>query len=341
MDPKQPSAYDAHAKEKELQNESLQWETSDPKPGTPKDIPIIDVAKYLEDTSEETELRRLGEQLRWACENVGFYQLVGHGLSIECTEEILEETRRFHALPEHVKTKIRMDRPEHPIYLGYRNHKLPTRATPNSNAAFLVKSDHRIDLIRHNQWPEEAELPDFQYRVRDYAKTITTLAKKLLPIYASALHLPANYVDKAFDEPFYRLRMSHYPGMPQQSTSSSFGIAPHVDTSFFTLLLTDGSPGLCLFSHPRNEWIQMPALAATNALIVNSGELLRQYSNDTFLSVRHFVRNGETERYSVPFFFNANSDYRIECFPTCCSDDNPPKYPPFSYNESQGVVQGE
>jgi len=37
----------------------------------------------------------------------------------------------------------------------------------------------------------------------------------------------------------------------------------------------------------------------------------------------------------------ANADYRMHCIPTCQSATNPPKYPPFSYLESQANVQGE
>jgi isopenicillin N synthase-like dioxygenase len=75
---------------------------------------------------------------------------------------------------------------------------------------------------------------------------------------------------------------------------------------------------------------------------VNSGELLRQWSNDRFLSTRHFANNTSGEsRYSVPFFFNANADYPMECLPSCHGPGNPPRYPTISYKESQAVVQGE
>ena len=50
---------------------------------------------------------------------------------------------------------------------------------------------------------------------------------------------------------------------------------------------------------------------------------------------------GDDSRYSIPFFLNANSDYKMDCIPSCCGPDHPAKYPPISYNESQGVVQGE
>ncbi len=61
------------------------------------------------------------------------------------------------------------------------------------------------------------------------------------------------------------------------------------------------------------------------------------------LGTRHFANNntGSESRYSIPFFFNANPHHVMSCIPSCCSDDNPARYPPISYARSQGVVQGE
>ena len=122
--------------------------------------------------------------------------------------------------------------------------------------------------------------------------------------------------------------------------ADEFGIAPHVDTTFCTILAQD-RPGLSIFSERRQQWIKAPMLE--DAFIVNTGELLRTWTNDRFISVKHFANNntGADSRYSIPFFLNANSDYRMTCIPSCCGPDNPAKYPPISYAESQAVVQGE
>ncbi len=121
---------------------------------------------------------------------------------------------------------------------------------------------------------------------------------------------------------------------------NAFGIAPHVDTSYCTILAQD-RPGLTVFSERRKVWVNAPVVK--NSFIVNTGELLKQWTNDRFLSTRHFANNntGSESRYSIPFFFNANPHHVMSCIPSCCSDDSPAKYPPISYAQSQGVVQGE
>jgi isopenicillin N synthase-like dioxygenase len=116
-------------------------------------------------TGDRCELERLGNELRTASEQVGFYQLVGHGVPASELAAILEWAKKFHALPQHVKEEILMDRPSHLLggvgYLGYGNRKLPTRDTGNRNAAFLLKRDNTIGFS-DNQWPPNEALPGFR-----------------------------------------------------------------------------------------------------------------------------------------------------------------------------------
>ena len=161
------------------------------------------------------------------------------------------------------------------------------------------------------------------------------LAKALLPLFAIALGTEADFFEEAFRLPFYRLRLTHYP--PNHTTP---GILPHVDTSFVTIL-NQTHEGLIIRDERSGDWTRVPHLP--EALVVNVGELLRQWTNDRFKSVKHFATNEirDTSRYSIPFFWNANADYTMTCIPSCCSADNPSKYAPVSYRSSQASAQGE
>ncbi len=331
--------FDAAAKERALREESERWDTSKPEAARPGDVPVVDVGPWFS-TGDTAALNRVGADLRRASETVGFHQLVGHGLPLELREEILGFAREFHALDDATKTPIRMDQPGHPGgigWLGYGNRKLPTRATANRNAAFIIKCDDRLGFD-DNLWIDEARLPGFRAAVERYAAAIEALALRLLPVWAVSLDLEPDFFADAFVNPLWRLRLSHYPpGEPVGD--GGYGIAPHVDTTFFTLLLPDG-PGLTIHHRERDRWIRVPRI--DDALVVNSGELLRQWSNDRVLSTRHFADNvAPVDRYSVPFFFNANADHVMSCLPSCHGPDNPPRHPPVSYRQSQAAVQGE
>ena len=334
-------AFDASAKEEQLREESSSWDTSTPVDAEPGDIPVIDLQEYFE-TGQKQALDRIAQELRQACEETGFLSIVGHGVPQSEIDAAFEQTKLFHDSPLETKREILMDRPDWPVggmgYLPLKNRKLPARDNGNVNEAYIVKIDDELDMDS-NQWPQAQQLPQFRQIVEKYALSMESLGKRMLPVYAQALDMPVDFFDEAFVKPLYRLRMTHYPAVAIDP-ENQFGINPHVDTSFFTIL-AQNQPGLVIYSERRKVWINAPMIPG--AFIVNTGELLKQWTNDRFLSTRHFANNNDSSasRYSIPFFFNANPHYNMTCVPSCFSDENPAKYPPISYAESQGVVQGE
>jgi len=281
-------------------------------------------------------------RIRDACASSGFFSIAGHQFPAGLIRQAFEQTRKFHSLDQGLKDSLLLNQADWPVrgvgYLPYANYLLPARDKSNLNESFIIKRDHRISLD-DNRWPDENLLPGFRQTISSYAERLELLAKQLLPLFARALNLPAEYFKEAFETPLFRLRMTRYRPAPDMEPGQ-FGIAPHVDTSFFTIVAQD-SPGLVVFSEPRQCWVRVPAME--NVFVINSGELLKQWSNDFFVSARHFAwnRDDTSSRYSMPFFFNARPDYVMHCLPSCWSADNPAKYPPISYLQSQGVVQGE
>jgi len=333
--------FDARTKEQQLRAESEQWDTSTPEDARKDDIPTINLDAYFTSGSV-ADLDDVAQQLKQACEQTGFFSIVGHHVPSEIVNNTFYQIREFHASSDDIKNSILMDRPGWPVggmgYLPLNNRKLPARQTGNLNEAFIIKCDDQLSMS-DNQWPEAEELPHFRKQVESYATHLEALAKRMLPVYARALGVSIDFFDEAFTDPLYRLRMTHYPAVPSEE-QGAYGIAPHVDTSFCTILAQD-QPGLTVFSERRKVWVNAPVVE--NGFIVNTGELLKHWTNDRFLSTRHFANNNTSaqSRYSIPFFFNANPNYVMHCVPTCFDEDNPAKYPPISYAQSQAVAQGE
>lgn len=303
------------------------------------EIPVIDLKDYRDGRSGARE--KVAEELRHAFEDIGFYFIVNHGVPKRLIDETFEAAKRFHAMPLDDKLPLKLNE----YNIGYlpmrggttRHSQLNANNKPNVNEAFFMARDlapdHPDALAKKpfrtpNKWP--ANLPGFRETCLVYAEELERLALELVPLYALALDLPVDFFDEAFANPMYKLRLSHYP--PHEPVDGNeFGLAPHTDTSFMTILAPNRVPGLSIRG-PSGRWIDAPAM--DDAFLVNGGDMLRRWSNDRFLATPHRVinRTGE-ERYAIPFFFDCGADYTMTCLPTCTGPGNPPKYEPITYVE--------
>ncbi|HVH80159.1 MAG TPA: 2OG-Fe(II) oxygenase family protein, partial [Stellaceae bacterium] len=302
-------------------------------------IPIIDLAPYLAGDARAAD--RAAAELRFALTEIGFYFIIGHGVQPELIREVFRQTALFHALPPDKKLQIKLDK--HNVgYLPLQGDTLRTSVVEkvikaNLNEALFIARDllpDHPDVLADkrfrsaNQWP--ADMPGLRETVVEYCDTLERLVQKLVQLYARALDLPATYFDAAFAEPQFKLRMTHYPQQPEPS-DGEFGIAPHTDTSFLTLLAPNEVPGLSIRTRD-GTWIAAPALP--DAFMVNGGQLLLRWTNDRFLATPHrAVNHTGGERYALAFFCDANIDWPIAAVPTCVGPDNPPKYPTTYYTD--------
>lgn len=303
----------------------------------PEEIPVLDLAAYL--AGEPGALQRLGAELRRAFEQIGFYFIVGHGVPQSLVDSAFAEAKRFHDQALEDKLAIQVDE----SLVGYlpirgsvtRHSQINPNNKPNVNEAFFARRDigpDHPDIVAGkpfralNKWP--ANLPGFRETVVAYQAAMEKLGKSLLPIYAVALDLPPDHFEAAFADPMYTLRMSHYP---QQTdiVDNEFGLAPHTDTSFMTMLAQNRIPGLSI-RLPTGRWVDAPAI--DGAFLVNGGDLLRRWTNDRFLATPHRVvnRSGK-ERYAIPFFFDCGAEMEMQCLPTCREPGSPPRYEPITY----------
>jgi isopenicillin N synthase-like dioxygenase len=314
-------------------------------PGANETIPVIDLGPCF--AGEPGALDRAAAELRLALTRIGFYFIVNHGIPRVLIQEAFRQAARFHGQPIDEKMKIRIDR--HNVgYLPMKGDTLRTSVVqtvtkPNLNEALFVARDLLADhpdvladrrFRSANQWPPN--LPGFRQQVMAYCDALERLVQKLVRLYARALDLPAEYFDAPFTDFQYKLRMTHYPPQPAVA-DDEFGIAPHTDTSFLTLLAPNDVPGLSIRTQEGN-WIDAPAIA--DAFVVNGGQLLLRWTNDQFLATPHrAINRSGGERYALAFFCDANIDWPIAAVPTCVGPDRPPKYPTTYYTDYMVAYQ--
>jgi isopenicillin N synthase-like dioxygenase len=301
------------------------------------DMPNLDVGPYLR--AERGALEALARQLRVMCEEVGFFSIENHGVPQAQIDRAFDASRRFHTLPLERKLEIPLNTDNvgyMPVNASMQRHsKVETARKPNYNASFFCKIDRgpddpavlaKVPFMGRNQWPRD--LPGFREDVMTYQNAVRALGQKMLPVVARALDLPADFFASYFDPPQLSMRMLHYP-VRDESEPDQFGTGAHTDAGFLTYLMQNGVSGLQV-RRRDGTWFNAPVLPGQ--LVVNTGDMLRRWTNDRFLSTPHRVLNvSGTDRYSIALFFDTNLDQVMQCLPTCQGPAHPPKHEPITY----------
>ncbi len=291
-------------------------------------IPVLDLAGLTAGDPDAVPI--LGRELEAALMEVGFFFVTNHGVPWKLVTDVYDTARELHALPPERLEQAKMDR-EHGGYLGYgggtsyASEIAGDVRTPNLNAAFFVhRGGYRLD----NRWPD---LPGFRSVVDRYMDSVTALARRLLPVLAASLDLPHGYFEPHFDHPSCTLRLSHYPVVDYGE--NDWGLAPHTDSTIITLLPANDVPGLEI-RPAGHDWITPPALP--ESFLINSGDMLKRWTNHRFRSTAHRARNrSDVDRYAIPFFFGTRDDAVIEALPTCVGPDDPPRHQRITYGDYQ------
>jgi len=299
-------------------------------------IPVIDLGPYL--SGRPGALAATAAELGRALREVGFFVIVNHGVSQDLIDRTFAEARRFHAQPMDAKLALRMNEHNNGYMMLGRyavwTSDVNANDKPDLNEAFFLKRERGPDdpLVRAgrrfagpNRWP--TNLPGFREAVLAYTDTVDALGRRLLPLCATALDLPADTFDSAFAESQFSFRLTRYP--PVVAEANQFGIAPHTDANFMTFLAQSEVPGLQV-RMPDGDWVDVPYVPGSFA--VNSGDMMQRWTNGRFKSTPHrALPPVGRERYAIPYFMGPHLDTEIACLPTCRSADDPPRYPPITY----------
>ncbi len=305
------------------------------------EIPLIDIGKLVDGGSDQS-VARIGAQIREACTETGFFYLANHGVPADAVADAFEANRRFHASPLEEKLKIKRNQ-WHRGYVAVGGNvakssaRFESTTRPNQvesfNARHDVAPDHpdygRKVLQGPNQWPDD---PSFKLAFQRYDAAVRALGLKLLHPVAVAVGEERGYFDRFFNPPSTNLRMMHYPPGPAVRPEDRFGLHPHTDYGFLTILAQDDVGGLQV-QRVGGGWIPAPVIPGS--FIVNVGDMLARWTNDAFNSTPHRVIGPavSTDRYSMALFFDPNVDAQIACLPQFTGAGRPAKYEPVRYGD--------
>lgn len=286
-------------------------------------IPVVDLSSFL-DRSDRTRVVR---EIRWALSNAGFLYVRNHGIDPALIDQTFAAARWFFDLPEARKMALHVSRSGHALrgyteIFGENTDPENTRDLKECLDIGPERAPGDRPYFGPNLWPEEA--PDFQHTVSAYHQAMSGLSREILSAIALSLDLEADFFDARMSDPISIQRLLHYPSQSGQVRRDVIGIGAHTDYGALTVLAQDDVGGLQVMNRD-GQWVEAPPIPGT--FVINIGDLIQRLTNDLYLANLHRVVNvSGRERYSIPFFIDADFDAVFEPLPTCISDGNPKKY---------------
>lgn len=290
------------------------------------EIPVIDIGPLLQ--GENTP--GVTDAIDRACCDVGFFYLVGHGISASLVANMLEAGTRFFKLDAPDKLSLGLDASMRGYLPMYYRSQIDQSFSGTSHQEGFWMGFEFLDGSRHpleqsNRWPNS--MPWLKKSMTAYHAAIEKLAGCLGQALGYAMGQDDDFYQRNFAGPTSRLKINHYPPQDNPQREDSIGVVPHSDSGAFTILWQDDNGGLEVRSR-SGEWVGAPPLSGS--FVVNIGDIMQYWSNGRFSSTKHRVvnRNG-VDRYSIPYFVNPSADVEI----TALNGES--SFEPFNYGAYQ------
>lgn len=294
-------------------------------------VPLVDLS-----ASGVAVDRALDDHLR----HTGFLLVAGHGVDPALISATREAALRFFALDDAAKRSFRPAADGapgyYPLATGSLARTLGEDGPPDLKESFttgpLHDGAHGDPALARwfpaTRWPD---VPGFAATWTDYYRAMDDLAARLLALFARALGLPSNAFAASCANPTSTLSAVHYPGV---SAGASMRAGPHSDYGTLTILHKQPGADDLEVRLPDGTWSRLRP--AADVFVVNTGDLLAQWTNDRWVSTVHRVvvpERGPRQSLSLGFFHQPDADALVQALPGCVSAQRPARYAPVRAGE--------
>lgn len=307
---------------------------------------IIDFGPFFKGTPADKHAVALS--ITHAFRTSGFLYLKAHGIPPSVVSKVFASSARFFSRPQSEKDSLAWTTPQsNRGYVSMGREKLATldeTSEIRSRRESVPDLKETMEIGREgaeglpNRWPDQLddEGKEFKESMLSFFDMCNTLHSQIMSAIALGMNLPEHFFDEFLNEGDNNLRLLHYPAIERDTFQNNPGqvrAGEHSDYGSITLLFQDRHGGLQVRT-PKGTFADVVPIADT--IVVNAGDLLARWSNDTIKSTRHRVvepprvagddsENDPSEtypsRYSIAYFCNPNMDKVIEALPGTYGED--------------------
>ncbi len=285
-----------------------------------KFIPTINISKFKLKNNNSNN-KKILNQIQRACIEVGFFQIVGHGIEKNLIHKITRTAHKFFNSKEDNKYKLapkKWNKSNKNVYRGYFPSDVNGKegldiGDPLISDLFVKKNKRKkIEKLNLSKSLNRNSIAV----INKYYGKIFDLSEMLFKIIISVSNKNPELSKVAFQrvKTLSTLRFNFYPKQEKPVEVSkqdgvALGCETHVDSGIFTVLYQDKKGGLQVQNRRTKRWYDVPF--NKNALVVNTGLALEYLTNGKYKATNHRVLWNKSKRLSIPFFFEPSFDFKM------------------------------
>jgi isopenicillin N synthase-like dioxygenase len=308
-------------------------------------VPAVDISAWVAGGTD-AEREKVARAIDAACREVGFIQILGHGIDPEVTDGLASAMDDFFGLELDVKKQWIAPKGTNRGYSPPKAESLSLSLGVESATrmndffeAFNVGSQAsdfpEVELspsdYAENTWPD---VEGHRARVETYFAEAGRVARTMTDIFAHALGLEKGFFDQFTDHSIDVLRMNNYalPPGTVDLDGDLIGMSEHTDFGIVTVLWADQVKGLQVLGND-GSWNDVSP--ADDALLINLGDLTARWTNEQWQSTLHRVKPPIVDgtinrRRSAAYFHDGNADAVVATIASTVKPGTKPLYEPIT-----------
>ena len=284
-------------------------------------IPTIDISSLLNLDFSTLAAKNTIREIEKACIEVGFFQVVGHGINIKKINDVCKIGNKFFNSSKANKNKLapkKWNKKNKNLYRGYFPNTVngkegldlgDLQIKPNNIKKYKSSYIEYLDLTKSLSVSSIKNLSNY---FDDIYALSEILFKGIIKLYKKDIKISNHAFSRL--KTLSTLRFNYYPNQTKPVEISkqdgvALGCETHVDSGVFTVLYQDKKGGLQVQNRKNKKWYDVPF--NKKALVVNTGRALEYLSKGKFKATNHRVLWNKSKRLSIPFFFEPSHDFKM------------------------------